>query len=473
MTWNAECVKTQENDINFFLGKWCIRMKKQVDMINGNLLSGMFRFALPIVISSILQVFYNAADTFIVGAYDDPLSMGAVSSAGGVLGCVVNLFIGISIGVNILAARFFGAGDMETVKKFGGNAVILGAVSGTIICVLGQIFAEPLVKLIGIAPEIRERTLTYMRIYLCGVPFTALFNFISAFFRGAGETRRPTNCLIISGAVNVLFNVIFVKYMGMGVAGVALATSISMFVAFALIFRIFLCSEIGLSSRQIKFDKSICRNIILMGLPAGLQNLVNTVSNVFTTSAMNGFGAEAISGESIEIQLENILCVGIAGIVAAIVSFTGQNVGAGNHKRLNSILKTGFAVGTIYCIVGTIITYAIRVPFVEAFAHGNANVAMYAYKKINFIIVPFVTLAIQEVPSGMLRGIGQTFPAMLIAMGGCLFRICWILFLLPVPELHTVEFLFLSYPIVWTLCGVIAYVVYLSKKKKMFCYAED
>ena len=447
-------------------------MKKQIDMINGNLLSGMFRFAIPIIISSVLQVFYNAADTFIVGMYDDPLSMGAVSSAGGVLGCVVNLFIGMSIGVNILAARFFGADDMDAVRRFGGNGFILGGVFGIMICVLGQIFAEPLVELIGIAPEIRGRTITYMRIYLCGVPFSALFNFISAFFQGTGDTKRPTKCLMISGAVNVLFNIIFVKYLGMGVAGVATATAISMFVAFALVFRSYIKNNLGVSVKNIKFDKGICRNIIIMGLPAGLQNMVNTVSNVFTTSAMNGFGATAISGEAIEIQLENILCIGIAGISAAVVTFVSQNVGAGNYKRLSAILKTALIVEVIYCVVGTAITYSIRVPFVEMFAHGNSEVAMYAYKKINFIILPFVTMAILDVPSGMLRGIGQTFPAMLIAMGGCLFRIAWILFLLPIPQFHSVEVLFLSYPIVWCISGVIAYFIYRIKKKKLVLLAE-
>ncbi len=451
---------------------WGVFMKKQIDMINGNLLSGMFRFAIPLILSSILQVFYNSADTFIVGMYDDPLSMGAVSSAGGVLGCIVNLFIGMSIGVNILAARFFGAGDMGTVKKFGGNAVILGGVFGILICIIGQLFAEPLVELIGIDPRIRERSITYMRIYLCGVPFSAVFNFISAFLQGTGDTKSPTRCLMVSGAINVIFNIIFVKYMEMGVKGVAVATVISVIVSFCLVFIAFLRSRVGVSFKNIRFDGGICRNVIKMGLPAGLQNLINTISNVFTTSAMNKFGAEAISGEAIEIQLENLLCVGIAGITAAIVTFTSQNVGAGNYKRLKDIFKTGFIVEAIYCIVGTIVTYSIRVPFVEMFAHGNSMIAMYAYKKINFIILPFITLAIQDVPSGMLRGIGGTFPAMLVTMGGCLFRIAWILFLLPIPQFHSVEVLFLSYPIVWFISGVIMYIIYRIKKEQMIPRAE-
>ncbi len=447
-------------------------MRKQIDMINGNLLSGMFRFAMPLIISSMLQVFYNAADTFIVGTYDDPLSMGAVGSAGGIIGCVVTLFIGISVGVNILAARFFGAGDIDAVKRYGRTGVILGCVFGLFVCLLGQIFAEPLVRLIGIDPVIRQRTVTYIRIYMLGVPFSAMFNFVSAFLQGTGDTKRPTFCLIISGACNVVMNVIFVKYLRWGVAGVATATAMSMTIAFVLAFVSFVKSPVGVKVKELKFEKKICKNIIAMGLPAGLQNLVNTVSNIFTTSAMNGFGPEAISGEAIEIQMESILCVGVAGITAAIVTFVSQNVGAGNYKRLGSIFKTGFTVEVIYCIVGAAIAYSVREPFVEMFAHGNQEVAMYAYKKINFIIVPIVTIAIADAPAGMLRGIGQTFPAMLISMGSCLFRIAWILFLLPIPQFYSVEFLFLSYPIVWTISGIVMYIVYQIKKKQLMQRAE-
>ena len=156
-------------------------MKKNIDMVNGNLLSGMIRFAIPLVISSVLQILYNAADTFVVGAYDDPLSMGAVGSANGIIGCVVQFFIGISVGVNILAARFYGAGDMNAVKRYGRSSVVLGAAFGLLICGLGLALAEPLVDVVGVAPEIRGRTLSYIRIYMIGVPFSSMFNFVAAF----------------------------------------------------------------------------------------------------------------------------------------------------------------------------------------------------------------------------------------------------------------------------------------------------
>lgn len=446
-------------------------MKKQIDMVNGSILPGMFRFAIPLIISSVLQVFYNSADTFIVGAFDDTRSMGAVGSATGIIGCIVQLFIGISVGVNILAARFYGAGDMEAVKRYGRNGLILGAVFGVFVCCLGLILAKPLVNLIGVAPEIKERTLTYIRIYMLGVPFSAMFNFVSAFLQGTGDTKRPTKCLIISGAVNVILNIVFVKHMRMGVAGVATATVISLAVAFLLAFRAFVKSPVGVKVREVRFEGGFCRNIILMGLPVGLQNLLNSVSNIFTTSAMNGFGDAAIAGEAIELQMECLLGVGISGISAAIITFVSQNMGAGNYARLGKIFKIGFIVETVYCIVGTTIAYSFRVPFVEMFAHGDTEVAMYAYKKINFIILPYITVVLADVPSGMLRGIGQTFPAMIISMCSCLFRIGWILFIL--PSFHSVEVLFVSYPIVWALGGLAAAVIYFRKKKKIIYCATN
>lgn len=440
-------------------------MKKQIDMLNGNLVSGMLRFAFPLIISAILQVFYNAADTFVVGRFDDPLSMGAVGSAGGIIGCVVNLFIGISIGVNIIAARFYGAGDIAAVKRYGANAVVLGALFGLFVCLVGQIAAQPLVEFIGIAPEIRERTVTYIRIYMCGVPFSSLFNFMAAFLQGTGDTKSPTRSLIIAGAVNVILNIVFVKYMSLSVAGVALATALSMFVSFALTLLAYIKSPIGADIKELRINKTVCLAIIAMGLPAGLQNLLCSISNIFTTSAMNSFGAAAISGEAIEIQLESLLGSVIGGINAAIVTFVSQNVGAKKYDRLLKIFRTAFLIELIYCLMATAVSYPFRHWFVGLFAHGNAEVARYALIKIDFIIIPFVAYAFDGVPASMLRGIGGTFQAMLIAAFGCLYRIAWILFVL--PHHRTVGCLFISYPIIWTIDGFIFFIAYQIKKKKL------
>ncbi|MBR5614712.1 MAG: MATE family efflux transporter [Clostridia bacterium] len=446
-------------------------MKKQIDMMNGNLVTGMLRFAFPLVVSGILQVFYGIADTFVLCRFDDPLSTGAVGSAGGIIGCVVNVFIGMALGVNILAARFYGAGDMDAVKRYGENSIVLGGVFGLVVCFLGQILARPLMEIIGVAPEIRAKTIIYIRIYMYGVPFSSLYNFLAAFLRGIGDTKSPTRSLIISGAVNVVLNVVFVKFFKLSVAGVALATAISMFVSFAVTLWAYLKSPVGSRLTGIRFNKTVCRSIIAMGLPAGLQNLLASVSNTFTTAAMNSFGAAAISGEMIEMQLECILITGITGINTAIVTFVGQNLGAKNFGRLDKIFNTGFVMEVAYCLIATAVCYPLRYWFVNLFAEGNAEVAMYALIKMDFIIIPFVTFAFENAPASMLRGVGGTFQAMLIAAFGCVFRVVWILFLL--PQYRTVGCLFISYPIVWTLCGVIYYITYIIKKKQMLKNAVE
>ncbi len=440
-------------------------MKKQIDMVNGNLVSGMLRFAFPLIISGILQVFYNAADTFVLGRFDDPLSMGAVGSAGGVIGCVVNLFIGMSIGVNILAARFYGAGDIAGVKRYGANSLVLGALFGFLVCFIGQLMAEPLVKFIGVAPEIRERTITYIRIYMWGVPFSSLFNFMAAFLQATGNTKSPTRSLIIAGAVNVVLNIVFVKYMQLSVVGVAIATTISMFVSFVLTLLAYIKSPVGGQIRGLRINKTVCLAIIAMGLPAGLQNLLCSISNIFTTSAMNSFGAAAISGEAIELQLECLLGSVTGGINTAIVTFVSQNVGAKKYDRLLKIFRTGFVIECGYCLLATAATYPFRYWFVGLFAHGNVEVAKYALLKIDFIILPFICYAFNGVPASMLRGIGGTVQTMMIVAGSCLFRILWITLLLPLHR--TVGFLFVSYPIVWTTDGLAFFIAYQIKKKKL------
>ena len=346
-------------------------MKKQIDMVNGNLISGMIRFSLPLILSSLLQIFYNMADTFIVGMYDDPLSMGAVSVSGTVVGCVVNVFLGIAVGVNILSARSFGAGDTNSVKEYGKTAISLSLIFGIVFFILGHIITEPLLELIGIDPQIRGKTITYIRVYLFGVPFCALYNFISSYLRGLGETTYPTITLIISGAVNVILNVIFVKYCRMGVAGVALATAISTFLSFIMIFIYYLKHPYGSRIKDINLNKNTAKKIIALGLPTGLQSLIAVISCNFGTAAINTFGAAALAGEAIQLQMESLLSVGFAGLNAAVITFVSQNVGAGNYKRLDTIYRVSFATGIIYALLGSFIAYSLRYPFVDMFAHGD------------------------------------------------------------------------------------------------------
>ncbi len=442
-------------------------MKKQIDMVNGNLISGMIRFSIPLILSSLLQIFYNMADTFIVGVFDDPLSMGAVSASGTVVGCVVNVFLGIAVGVNILSARSYGAGDTHSTKEFGKSAIALSLIFGIVFFILGHIIAEPLLELIGIDPVIRGKTLTYIRVYLFGVPFSALYNFISSYLRGLGETTYPTATLIISGAVNVILNVVFVKYLKMGVAGVALATAISTILSFVMIFVYYLKHPYGSRIKDIRLDKRICNKIIALGLPTGLQSLIAVISCNFGTAAINTFGAAALAGEAIQLQMESLLSVGFAGLNAAIITFVSQNFGAGNYKRLNTIYRVSFTFGIIYALAGSFIAYSLRHPFVNMFAHGDMEVTMYALKKINCIILPYTVVAILHIPSCMLRGIGGTFEAMLLSVGGCIYRICWILLLFPLPTFHSIEFIFISYPIEWIVSGIISAILYNNKKKKL------
>ena len=210
-------------------------MRKEIDMTNGRLLPAMLSFAIPVILSSVLQTLYNAADSLIVGRYDSANALGAVGSVGPIVNMLVNLFMGLAIGTNVTVARYFGAGDMRRVKRTSDTAVITALVSGVIIGILGFFVAAPVARIVKIDPEIIDMSIIYMQILFLGMPFTALYNFISATLRGMGDTRNPMISLVASGALNVVLNIIFVKYFRMGVSGVALATVISQGVGFVMI----------------------------------------------------------------------------------------------------------------------------------------------------------------------------------------------------------------------------------------------
>lgn len=441
-------------------------MKNRVDMVNGNLFSGIIKFALPIILSSILQVFYSAADSLILSRYDNPLSLGAVSSAGGISSCIVNFFIGITVGVNVLSARFVGSGDKKSLQLCGHNAIFLGLIFGIIILIIGQIVARPMANLIGIAPEIKEGCITYLRYYMAGIPFISLTNFVAAFLRGTGNSKGPTISLVVSGGINVVLNIIFVKHFNMGIHGVASATVISQIIACILIMKLYATDPSGSHISLVKPDFEMLKRIIYFGLPVGIQNILNSVSNIFTTAAMNKFGAEALAGENIELQLEALLCVAVSAVGIAVMTFASQNLGAGKHDRLGKIFRVGFLIASAFCIIGTALVYWIRIPYVNFFAPNSPEITKYALLKMDMIILPFITYAIDEIPTYMLRGVGETFLAMIITLlCNCAFRVFWILVLLPYH--NTVGFLFLSYPVSWTMMGVVATAIYSAKIKQI------
>ncbi|MBO5060448.1 MAG: MATE family efflux transporter [Clostridia bacterium] len=441
-------------------------MKNKVDMINGRLFPQMMKFAVPLILSSILQTLYNAADSLIVGRYGSSNALGAVGSVGPIVNTLVNLFMGLAIGTNVAVARYRGEGNGKMVKKTSDTAVIIALVSGIVVGILGFFIARPVAYLVKIDAEIIEMSILYMQIYFLGMPFIALYNFISATMRGIGDTKNPMISLVISGAINVVLNIIFVKYFFMGVAGVALATVISQIVGFLIILHMLRKSDVGFSIKGISFDKKIFKFTARIGIPAGIQGITFSISNTIMISSINSFGAAAAAGHSVESQVENILYVAINSIAQTVTTFTSQNIGARKIRRITPIMLCGFAIAITEGVLLSSIAYLFKDAIIAMFAPGDAAVASFAVVKFKYVVLPYFVISMIEIPSGTLRGMGATVVSMLMSLlGVCGFRLLWLLVLFPMNR--TPEFLFTAYPASWFVTGCMYIIAYIILRKRM------
>lgn len=440
-------------------------MKKNIDIVNSKLFPAMIAFAIPLVLSSVLQTLYNAADSLILGRYESSNALGAVGSVGPMVNIFVNLFAGISTGTNIVIARYRGAGDEKMVKKTSDTALVTGLVSGIIIGIIGFLLARPVAVLFGIDPEIIDMSVLYMQIYFLGMPFVSLYNFVSATMRGIGDTRNPMISLIISGASNVVMNIIFVRNFGMGVAGVAIATVLSQLLGFIILAFMLKRSSIGLKFREIRFDKGIFSKTLRIGFPAGIQGITFALSNSIVMSAINSFGAAA-AGNAVMSQAEGIAWVAINSIGLTVTTFVSQYIGAGRSKELGRIMKNGFIISFTLGIFMSALFYGGRNIVTELFAPGDSEVAKFAMIKATYVILPYFLVAIMEIPAGMLRGMGATFVSMLGSiLGVCGIR--WTMLLLFFPIVNTLEFVYLCFPVSWVVTGIVFIIIYVILKKRM------
>ena len=441
-------------------------MKKEIDMINGKLFPEMLRFSLPLVLSGVLQVMYNAADSLIVGIYEGSNAVGAVGSVGPIINIMLNLFIGLSVGTNVLVARYWGGNNKKMVKKTSDTAIIIALIAGILVGVLGFFLAEFMAKLVKLDPEIIDMSILYMKIYFLGMPFAALYNLISSTMRGIGNTKGPMVCLIVSGMVNVIFNFIFVKFFGMGVAGVATATVISQIVSVVMIIYMLKKSPVGVNFKNITFDKNIFKNTVKIGVPAGIQGMVFSFSNTIIISAVNSFGAAAAAANTISGHIENTIYVALNAITQAVITFTSQNIGAKKPERINKIMLRGYIISATAGLAMSMVAYLLKDQFIELFAPGEADVKAFATIKYTYVVLPYFIISLMEIPAGMLRGMGATFISMLMSViGVCGVRIVWILSVFPI--FNTLESLYVSYPISWVGTSVAYLIAYIILKKRL------
>ncbi|MBQ3548811.1 MAG: MATE family efflux transporter [Oscillospiraceae bacterium] len=432
-------------------------------MCSGPLLKKILTFALPLAASGILQLLFNAADIVVVGRWAGDNSLAAVGSNTSLINLLVNLFIGLSVGTNILAARFVGAQNREAVRSTVHTSMLLALISGLFLALVGFFAAAPLLRLMQVPPAILPLSTLYLRIYFLGMPATMVYNFGAALLRSIGDTRRPLVFLLVSGVVNVGLNLIFVICFSMDVAGVALATVISQCLSAVLVVRC-LCreeSDIRLDLRALSIDRLRLRQVAAIGIPSGLQSTAFALSNVIIQSAINSFGETVISGNTAAANIEGFILAAFNAFYQANVAFTSQNYGAGHWERLRPI-----AIRCVLCAATTALVLGVG-----AYLLGETLLGIYSTSpaviaagmvRLGFVALPYILGALMDSIVGSIRGIGYSvLPMVVTLLGACGLRLVILATVFQIPRYHTVNTIYLSYPVTWTVT-FLAHVVCLT-----------
>ena len=416
--------------------------KYEIDMVNGSIMDKLISFALPLMISGILQLAFNAVDIIVVGQFSGSKSLAAVGSTTALINVFVNLFMGISLGANVLAARFYAAGKDEEMSKTVHTAIMIALISGIVMGVVGVIFARGALEIMGTPDDVIGLSTIYMRIYFCGMPFFMLYNYGAAILRAVGDTKRPLIFLIISGCINALLNLFFVIVCKLDVAGVAIGTIVSQFVSSVLV--LYCLSKADTSYKlcfnKLAIDKEYMLQIFQVGIPAGIQSTVINISNAMLQSSVNSFGSIAMAGYTAANNILGFLYVSVNSITQACMSFTSQNYAVGKQKRMDRVL--------IDCLF---LTTAV------ALVMGSAS---YIFG------TPYFLCGIMDLFPGALRGMGySTVPMILSIIGTVGVRIIWIYGLF--PSHRSLFFLFISYPGSWIATIIMQAICYMFVRNKV------
>ena len=436
-------------------------------MTQGPLFTKLLMFSLPIMLTGILQLLYNATDIIVVGQFTGERALAAVGSTGSLTNLLVNVFIGLSMGANVVVARNLGAKDDERVHKAVHTSILLSIVSGLFISGVGIIFAKPLLEIMGTPEDIIDLAALYMRICFAGMPAAMVYNFGASILRAKGDTKRPLWFLMISGFINVVLNLIFVIVFGMSVDGVALATIISQYISMIMIIiaLVRLKDSCKLSLKKLRFYKAELKNVLRIGLPAGIQSSLFAVSNVLIQWSVNSFGSVVVAGYTASMNIENFIYISMNSISQGALTFTSQNYGARKPDRIKKILWQSIGIVTVIgLILGTFATVFAR-DLIGLYTSAPEVIEVGALR-LCIVAVSYILCGIMEVFVGVIRGMNYSVMPMIVSLlGACGFRILWIFTIFAIDK--NIVILYLSYPISWILTDVAHLICYLITKNKV------
>lgn len=443
-------------------------MKKsyEMDMCSGPLLGKILVYAIPLMLSGILQLLFNAADVIVVGRFAGHESLAAVGSTSALINLLINVFIGLSIGANVLVAQYFGAGKEKEVQDTVHTAITISLICGLALVFLGIFAAGPLLKIMGTPDDVLEKAILYMRVYFTGMPVLMLYNFGAAILRAVGDTKRPLYFLIAAGVVNVILNLGFVILLHMGVAGVALATVLSQCISAALVCRCLMKSDsayrLDLSRLGIRWRT--LKRIAQIGLPAGFQGAVFSVSNVLIQSSINAFDSVAMAGSTASANLEGFVYNAMNAVYQTNLSFTSQNLGGGKFERINRILLLCLGVVTV---VGVVMGggFALLGPQLLRIYSSDPEVIRFGMVRLTIICGMYFICGWMDVLVGSLRGLGSSVIPMVVSLAGaCGLRIVWIFTVFQWH--HSLNVLYLSYPVTWAVTAAAHLLCFMMIRRK-------
>ncbi len=451
-----------------------MKKTKDINMTEGPIFSRLVLYTLPLMLSGILQLLYNAADLAVVGnfAADGETALAAVGSTGAVTNLIIGLFLGLSVGACVVLSQFLGSNDERDASEVVHTSMLASLVIGIVMSVVGILIARPILQLMQTPDEVIDGSTLYMTIYFAGLPASMIYNFGSAILRAKGDTRYPLIVLIISGAVNVLLNLVTVLGLHWDVAGVATATVASQVVS-AVMVVIHLCRLedcCRLEFKKLKIHKNKLVRIVRVGLPAGFQSVVFSISNVMLQSSVNVLGKAAMAGNTAASNIDGFIYQAQNSVYHAAMAFTGQNVGARDMKRVKRVcFSSVILVTAIGLFVGSIV-FIFADPLLNLYAPGveKAIARENGLLRLQITTLTYFLCGIMEVMTGILRGMGCSITPMIIAMiGACGFRVFWVIVIFPIEYFHNMLWLYISYPISWGLTALAMFIALLPVYKRL------
>lgn len=448
---------------NFELAK----NKYEIDMVNGTIMPKLITFAIPLMLSGILQLLFNAVDIIVVGRFSGSQSLAAVGSTSSLINMLTNLFIGISLGANVLAARFYAAGKHKEMSETVHTSILTALISGVLMIFVGIFFSRPALELMDTPSDVIELATLYMRIYFVGMPFFMLYNYGAAILRAVGDTKRPLIFLVVSGVTNACLNLLLVIVFKMDVAGVAIATVISQMISCVLVLTCLYKTDAVYQFRfkKLRIKWEYLGQIFRIGIPAGIQSTLISFSNVLLQSSVNSFGSIAMAGYTAANNVLSFLYMGANSITQACMSFTSQNYGARKPKRMDKVLIDGLILQVVICLTLGVLAYVFGNQVSNIYT-DDPNVIKCSVEILALTTVPYFLCGFMDTFPGVLRGMGRsTVPMILCLLGTVGVRILWIYCFF--PHNRTLGYLFVSYPVSWIATIVMQLIYYIFIRKEV------